>query len=55
MITWFKYVRHEDRPAYEAAGWVYDGDLGPTHGQWSVLMKWAGEGEPSLPNQERAA
>ena len=34
-------------PSYEAAGWVFAADLGPTHGQWSVLMEWTGIGEPS--------
>lgn len=41
------YVRHGERAAHEAAGWVFVSDLGPTHGQWSVLMKWTGEGEPA--------
>lgn len=31
----------------EAAGWDFAADLGPTHGQWSVLMEWTGIGEPS--------
>lgn len=47
MISWLRYVRHADRPAYEARGWVLASDLGPTHGLWSVLMLWAGEGDPS--------
>ena len=46
-ITWFRYVRHAQRAAYEAAGWVFAADLGPTHGQWSVLMEWTGIGEPT--------
>ena len=41
MISWFKYVRHRDVPAHEAAGWIFAADLGPTHGQWSVLMEIA--------------
>jgi hypothetical protein len=47
MISWFRYVLHSDRAAYEAKGWEVAADLGPTHGQWSVLMRWTGEGEPS--------
>ena len=47
VIRWFRYVRHAQRAAYEAAGWVFAADLGPTHGQWSVLMEWTGIGEPS--------
>lgn len=46
MIAWFRYVRHADIPAYQARGWIFAADLGPTHGQWSVLMQWTGEGDP---------
>ena len=35
----FKYVRHEDRAAYERDGWVFAAELGPTHGYYSVLME----------------
>ena len=47
MISWYRYVRHPDRAVYEARGWVFAADLGPTHGYWSVLMRWTGEGEPA--------
>lgn len=47
MISWFRYSRHADVPAFEAAGWRIASDLGPTHGAWSVLLQWIGEGEPS--------
>jgi len=47
VISWFRYVRHEDRQAYEAAGWAFAADLGPVHGEWSVLMEWIGDGEPN--------
>ena len=47
MIAWFRYVRRCDVPAREREGWTFAADLGPTHGQWSVLMRWTGEGEPS--------
>lgn len=46
MISWFHYVRHADVLAFEKQGWIVASDLGPVHGQWSVLMKWAGEGNP---------
>lgn len=46
MTSWFRYVRHADIAAYEAAGWLYAACLGPQHGQYAVLMQWAGEGEP---------
>jgi hypothetical protein len=45
MISWFRYVRKTDVIAYELAGWVFAADLGPTHGVWSVLMEWKGEGD----------
>lgn len=47
MITWLQYVRYADVPAFEAAGWVHCADLGPVHGAWSVLMRWAGRGKPT--------
>lgn len=46
MIEWFAYVRHHLVASYEAKGWRVVADLGPTHGQWSVLMQYMGEGEP---------
>lgn len=45
-MTWFRYVRIADIPAFEAKGWVIAGDLGPTHGTFAVLMRYTGEGEP---------
>ena len=49
MIMWFRYVRHADVPRFIAAGWEHAADLGVPHGEWSVLMRWAGEGEPDGP------
>lgn len=48
----FRYVLHARRAAYEAAGWVWCADLGPTHGFYSILMRWAGAGEPVEPSKE---
>jgi len=45
----FRYVAHWRRSAYEACGWAYSADLGPTHGQYSCLMEWVGDGEPRSP------
>lgn len=47
MMSWFRYARHADVPALEASGWRFASHLGPTHGAYSVLMQWCGEGEPS--------
>ena len=44
-MSWYRYVRHADRAAYEAAGWVFAGSMGH-HDVYSVLMRWTGEGEP---------
>ncbi len=38
-VRWFRFVRHEDRTAFEAQGWVFAADLGPVHGCYSVLME----------------
>ena len=46
-MTWYRYVRFRDIPAREAEGWVVCADLGPTHGQWSVLMRWTGKEPPA--------
>lgn len=46
MISWLRYVRHADIPAFEAKGWRVSGPLPFPHSRWSVLMIWAGEGAP---------
>ena len=45
-VTFFRYVRHSEVADYESRGWVWAADLGLPHGVFSVLMQWAGEGEP---------
>jgi len=34
----FRYVRHDKIFEMMAAGWMLACGLGPTHGEWSVLM-----------------
>ena len=34
----FQYVRHGDVESFHRRGWMIAGDLGRTHGVWSVLM-----------------
>lgn len=46
-MKWFRYVRHDDRAAFEAKGWKFSAYLHAPHGRWSVLMEWGGEGEPT--------
>ncbi len=48
MITWFRYARPDMVPGFLAEGWVIEPvNLGPGHGRWSILMRWAGEGDPA--------
>jgi hypothetical protein len=47
VITWLRYVTHEDRAAYEARGWVFAADLGFPHARHALLMQWTGKGEPT--------
>ncbi len=50
MIQWLRYVAHSEIEKYRALGWEISDDLsGTSHGRWSVLMCWKGEGEP--PNE----
>jgi len=46
---WFKYVRHEDVPTWEAKGWVIVDPSPGHHGYYSCIMEWKGEGEPNEP------
>lgn len=47
MISWLRYARHTDVPSLTEPGWRVCANLGPTHGFYSVLMRWHGEGDPS--------
>ena len=46
-MTWLRYVILADVGRYLAEGWtIVDDMVGTHHGNFAVLMKWAGEGEP---------
>jgi hypothetical protein len=48
-ITWHRYVRFADIPAYLSAGWEWDQHETPLHaphGCYAVIMTWTGDGEP---------
>jgi invasion protein IalB len=45
IAGWYRFVCHADIPAFEAAGWEPVADLGCTHGHWSILCQWCGDGE----------
>lgn len=49
---WTRYVPHGERDAYLAAGWTCKGPVVGHHGIYSVLMSWAGEGEPPVPQSQ---
>jgi hypothetical protein len=51
-VSWHRYVRLEDIPAFLAVGWEWDDRETPLHsphGFYSVLMTWGGSGEPVEP------
>lgn len=49
MTGVYRYVPLSKWLLWLAAGWKFAADLGPTHGEWSVLMWWCngscGDGE----------
>ena len=45
MISWFRFVPHDEMAAYERLGWIVVAHLGPVHGAYAVLMRWTGENE----------
>ena len=47
MISWFRFVPHDEMAAHERQGWIVVARLGPVHGAYAVLMRWTGEDEPS--------
>jgi hypothetical protein len=46
VISWFRFVPHDEMAAYERLGWIVVAHLGPVHGAYAVLMRWSGENEP---------
>ena len=46
MISWFRFVPHDEVAAYERLGWIVVAHLGPVHGAYAVLMRWTGKDEP---------
>lgn len=47
---YFRYVTHNAIPDYESLGWKrLDCLAGTTHGVWSELMRWDGDGDPVEP------
>jgi len=47
MVTWFRYVPHGQILRFLARGWVIEDEFhGVGHGEFAVLMRWTGDGEP---------
>jgi hypothetical protein len=52
VTTWFRYVPRWDVEAFTARGWKLADDFkGTHHGFHAVLMIWAGEDEPAIPER----
>jgi hypothetical protein len=47
---YYKYVPHHQQREWEAAGWVFDQDLGPPHAAYASLYRWGMDGEPVIPD-----
>jgi hypothetical protein len=45
----YHFVRHKSVPTFLQLGWVVCADLGPTHGEWSCLMRWLCDCKPAVP------
>ena len=47
-MIWLRYVSHSQILLYLAKGWSISDELhGTNHGNYSVLMQYDGEGEPT--------
>lgn len=45
-MIWLRYVPHDEVVAFTSKGWKLHGRLLGNHGNYSVLMIWAGDHEP---------
>jgi hypothetical protein len=48
-MHWYRYVPWALVEAYQALGWVLEGDMGPVMRVYRAIMRWAGQGEPVEP------
>jgi hypothetical protein len=37
VISWFRFVPHDEMAAYKRLGWIVVAHLGPVHGAYAVL------------------
>ena len=49
-MKYYRYVPHHQYKRWEAAGWVYDCDLGPPHAAYSSLYVWPHDSDPVIPD-----
>jgi hypothetical protein len=47
-----RYVIHERVEDYLRCGWMFVASLGPTHGEWSILMGWPCRCKPAEPRHD---
>jgi hypothetical protein len=47
VISWFRFVVHDEVARYERQGWTVVAHLGPVHGAYAVLMRWRSEDKPT--------
>jgi hypothetical protein len=45
----YHFVRHRNVSDFLQLGWIVCADLGPTHGEWSCLMRWLCNCRPATP------
>ena len=45
------FVQHHRVTAYLKCGWMVVDDLGPPHGEWSLLLGWPCDCEMELPEK----
>ena len=48
-----RYVPHACVEDYLRLGWMFVASLGPTHGEWSILMGWPCQCEVAEPQARR--
>lgn len=48
-MIWLRYVPHGRMLEFLRKGWTFDGGdelHGTSHGEYAVLLRWGGDGEP---------
>lgn len=48
-FTYYKYVPHHQKQAWEDAGWVFSQDFEPPHAAYASLYVWPRKDDPVIP------